>query len=101
MDGTVDQVKNAAQLIAGAYVTTVIIIPSVIYEEVGIPYSDSGGGAVGKLQYHLHQVVHFIQQTNANNGGYARSYDGVAITNHGGTSESQTFSRSVQWCWKC
>ena len=99
MDGTVDQVKNAAQLIAGAYVSDSYNNPSVIYEDHWYPaYSDSGGGAVGKLQYPFTSSGTFYTPSNANSqGGYPiYPYDGVAITNWGNSSESKHFIGSAQ-----
>ena len=96
MDGTVDQVREATSItgVSDSYNN-----PSVIYEDHWYPaYSDSGGGATGKLQYPFTSSSTFYTPSNANgNGGYAiYPYDGVAITNHGGSSESKHFLGSSQ-----
>ena len=99
MDGSIDQVRVATQLTAGAYVSDSYNNPSVIYEDHWYPaYADTGGGATGKLQYPFTSSSTFYTPSNANsNGGYAiYPYDGVAITNHGGSSESKHFLGSSQ-----
>ena len=98
MDGTVDQVRNATVLSSGSYVSDSYNNPSVIYGDHWYPaYSDSGGGAVGKLQYPFTSSGTFYSPSNANaNSGYAiYPYDGVAITNWGNSSESKHFIGSI------
>ena len=83
MDGSIDQVRVATQLIAGAYVSDSYNNPSVIDNNTWYPaYSDSGGGAIGSLQYPFTSTSTFYTPTNANsNGGYGiYPYDGVAVT---------------------
>jgi hypothetical protein len=99
MDGSVDQVRAASQLIAGDYVSDSYYNPSVIYRDHWYPaYADTGGGAVGKMQYPFTSNATFYSPQNANsNGNYTiYPYDGVAITNHGGTAENKHFVGSAQ-----
>ncbi len=98
MDGTVDQVRQATS-ISGSSVSDSYNNPSVIYEDHWYPaYADTGGGAVGKMQYPFTANATFYSPQQANNSyGYPiYPYDGVAITNHGGTSENKHFLGSGQ-----
>ena len=98
MDGTVDQVRQATS-ISGSSVSDSYNNPSVIYEDHWYPaYADTGGGAVGKMQYPFTANATFYspQQANSAYGYPIYPYDGVAITNHGGTAENKHFVGSSQ-----
>ena len=99
MDGTVDQVRQATS-IYGSSVSDSYNNPSVIYEDHWYPaYADTGGGAVGKMQYPFTANATFYSPQQANNsyGNPIYPYDGVAITNHGNNQESKHFLGSSQW----
>lgn len=99
MDGTVDQLRRATP-ITGNHVSDSYNNPSVIFEDYWYPaYAEKGGGAVGKLQYPFTANATFYHPTSFNTGyGYPiYPYDGVAITNHGNSSESKHFVGSGQW----
>ena len=61
---------------------------------IGIPYSDTGGGAVGKCTpVYSKWYILYTQQMQINARWIPHlSYDGVAITTGGTSEESQTFS---------